>query len=326
MILLLGATGYLGRAFAGELRKRQIEFIPLSRQVVDYTRFDVLFKYVRNSKPDLLINAAGHPAALHGDECPRMRSEMLEANTLLPQTVARVCYLSRTPSAHISSGSIFDGARVARNGSVEITRHISQSEMQRLFESEPEKFRGFAESDEPNSSFRSPPCSFYTGTKALAEEALKWSNDTYIWRPCTLFDEFDHPRNYLSRIQNRGKARHGAISLSHRGDFVCACLDLWERHSPFGTYNVVNPGAATASQVVGLVRRTRAVEEFSEPDEAPASDADLSGSACILDVSKLLSTGIQMRPLRAAIEESLRKWQPTLENQEWLDWNAAARK
>src|SRR6266851_1206595 len=35
MILLLGATGYFGRAFASELRRRRSNYIPLSRQAFD---------------------------------------------------------------------------------------------------------------------------------------------------------------------------------------------------------------------------------------------------------------------------------------------------
>ena len=42
MILLLGATGYIGEAFVTELRSRKKEFITLSRSQVDYSRFDLL--------------------------------------------------------------------------------------------------------------------------------------------------------------------------------------------------------------------------------------------------------------------------------------------
>ena len=40
MILLLGATGYVGQAFASELRRRGHSFIPLTRKAIDYTRFE----------------------------------------------------------------------------------------------------------------------------------------------------------------------------------------------------------------------------------------------------------------------------------------------
>ena len=50
MILLLGASGYIGEAFAQELRRRNDDFVPLSRREVDYTRFDRLLEYLRAKK------------------------------------------------------------------------------------------------------------------------------------------------------------------------------------------------------------------------------------------------------------------------------------
>ena len=64
MILLLGASGYIGRTFASELRRRGHSFIPLTRQAFDYYRFDFLFDYLRTMKPVFLINAASFGALL----------------------------------------------------------------------------------------------------------------------------------------------------------------------------------------------------------------------------------------------------------------------
>ena len=58
MILLLGATGYIGQAFAKELQRRKCQFTPLTRKAFDYTNFDTLFDYLRRTKPAFLINAA----------------------------------------------------------------------------------------------------------------------------------------------------------------------------------------------------------------------------------------------------------------------------
>ncbi len=80
--------------------------------------------------------------------------------------------------------------------------------------------------DEPNFTFRRPPCSFYSGTKALGEEAISDIGQNYIWRLRIPFDQFDNPRNYLSKLQNYPKVYDNVNSLSHRGDFVAACLDL----------------------------------------------------------------------------------------------------
>ncbi len=323
MILLLGATGYLGRAFAAELRKRKIPFTPLTRRAVDYTRFDTLFNYLHTLKPDFVINAAGFPGHPNLDACETARAEAVQANTLLPQTLARVCYLTRTPWGHVSSGCIYSGAKIANQRGLHLERDLNLPETRQLFDLHPEKFRGFTETDEPNCSFRSPPCSFYSGTKALAEEALRWADQCYIWRPRILFDEFNHPQNYLSKIQQYPKVLDGINSFTHRGDFVRACLHLWERRAPFGAYNIVNPGAATARQIVNAIQRVLRPARTFEFWETPAEFYQLPGRAPrshnLLDPAKLLSTGIKLRGLREALEDSLKKWQPSPQDSEWLE-------
>ena len=47
MIVLLGASGYIGQAFAAELVRRNLMFLPLSRRDMDYSRFEVLLKFLR---------------------------------------------------------------------------------------------------------------------------------------------------------------------------------------------------------------------------------------------------------------------------------------
>ncbi len=313
MTLLLGATGHLGQAFTAELRRRGIPFTPLTRGAIDYTRFDVLFKYVRNAKPGFLINAAGYPGKPNIDACEIERAETLRANTLLPQTVARVCYLTNTPWGHVSSGAIYSGARVAKNGDSHIERDLNKPKVRQSFEADPSRFRGFVETDEPNFSFRSLSCNFYSGTKALAEEALRWFNECYIWRPQLIFDEFDHPRNLLSNILRCSKVHDCVNSLSHTSDFVRACLDLRERGASFGTYNIVNPGATTTRVIVEKVQailKPNRPFEYWESDEAfYSSSAKAPRSNCILDASKLLAAGVKMRPLGDALEDALQHWQ-----------------
>ena len=81
---------------------------------------------------------------------------------------------------------------------------------------------GFTETDAPNFTFRDPPCSFYSGTKALGEEAIAGVGQSYIWRLRIPFDEFDNARNYLSKVQRYAKVYDNVNSISHRGDFVRA--------------------------------------------------------------------------------------------------------
>ena len=322
MILLLGATGYIGRAFTAELRKRGTPFTPLTRRAVDYARFETLFDYIHKLKPEFVINAAGYPGHPNIEDCEKARAEAVQANTLLPQTLARVCFLTKTPWGHVSSGCIYSGARIAHNQELKIERDLNQPELRRLFDLQPEKFRGFTEADEPNCSFRAPPCSFYGGTKALAEEALRWFDQCYLWRPQIVFDEFDHPRNYLSKLQQYPKVLDGINSFTHRTDFVRACLQLWERRAAFGAYNIVNPGAATARQIVAAVQRIlrsgQNFEFWENPEEFLQQTGKAQRNNSILDPTKLLSTGIKMRSLREALEDSLKKWQPSPQDEAWL--------
>jgi dTDP-4-dehydrorhamnose reductase len=315
MILLLGATGYVGQAFSSELRERRMPFIPLTRKAVDYTNFDALFGYVRRMKPEFVINAAGCAPNPNLEASESAHWEVLCANTVLPQTVARVCLMTNTPWAHISSGNIFTGAKVETpDGRMKIESDLNQPEIRQLFTHDPEKFHGFMESNEPNLSFRHAPCNFYSGSKALAEEAIRRLGRCYIWRPGTLFDERDDNRNLLSKLQHARAVCDSILSVSQLNDFVTACLDLWEVGAAFGTYNIVNPGAVTIEHIVELARHILKplsdLEVLAGGAKSQSSQGALRAaySSCILDASKLLAAGVKMRPAEEALKASLRKW------------------
>jgi len=322
MVLLLGATGYIGQAFATELRRRGRLFIPLTRKALDYTNFDILFDYVRKIKPAFLINAAGHTGRPNVDGCESARSDTVQGNTLFPQMVARVCFMTNTPWGHVSSGCIYSGAKVAQNSHVLIEKDLTKPRLRRLFEEHPDRFLGFHELDEPNFSFRSPPCSFYSGTKALAEEVMEDVGQGYLWRLRIPFDEIDHPRNFLTKVQRYSRVYDNVNSLSHRRDFVRACLDLWERRAPFGIYNVTNPGAVTTRQVVDLIEKIlkpdRGFRYWKNDREFYTLAAKAPRSNCILDVSKLLGAGVRIRSVHDALRSALQNWQPASANIEMM--------
>jgi len=314
MILLFGASGYIGQAFQKAMRQRRLPFTPLSRDQLDYTRFDVLLQCLREFRPDLTINAAGYTGKPNVDGCESARAETLAANTLLPQTIAHACVVAGIPWGHVSSGCIYSGAKVMLNGEWKVEPDLTQPHLRRLPDENPDAIQGFTERDEPNFSFRRPPCSFYSGTKALAEEAIAGVGRGYLWRLRIPFDEFDNARNYLSKMQRYARVYDNVNSISHRGDFAHACLDLWERRAPFGTYNVTNPGYVTTRQVVAVIQRVlkpdRRFEFWADDEEFYRFAARTPRSNCVLDVSKLLAAGVKSRPVDEAIEDSLRIWIP----------------
>ena len=317
MIVVLGASGYIGEAFVHELRRRGEPFLPVSRVQIDYTQLEPLLAFLRETKPDFLINAAGYTGRPNVDACETAKAETLAGCVLLPTVVAHACDVVGIPWGHVSSGCLYSGAKIVANGKVHVEKDMTRPEMRELIAKSPESIRGFTENDPPNFSFREPPCSFYSGAKAQGEEAIAVVGRNYRWRLRIPFDEFDGARNYLSKVQRYPKVYDNLNSISHRGEFVRACLDLWKRRAPFGIYNITNPGFVTTRQVVKLVekmlRPNRPFEFFSSDEEFYRVAAKTPRSNCVLDVSKLLATGVQIRPVWEALEASLRDWKPETE-------------
>ncbi len=99
MILLLGASGYIGSAFAAELQARNLEFKTLTRQQLDYTRFDLLSQYLNNSGSTFVVNAAGYTGKPNVDACETAKAQTLLGNTLLPQMIGHACAIARVRQA-----------------------------------------------------------------------------------------------------------------------------------------------------------------------------------------------------------------------------------
>jgi len=314
MILILGASGYIGEAFVAELNRRAAPFLPLARRQVDYTRFDRLLEFLQAKKPSFVINAAGYTGKPNVDACELDKAGTLVGNALLPQTIAHACAAAKIPWGHVSSGCIYSGAKVEENGTVRAEKDLTRPELRRLVETNPSAVHGFAETDTPNFSFRDQPCSFYSGTKALGEEAMRDIGQSYIWRLRIPFDEFDNPRNYLSKVQRYAKVYDNVNSISHRADFVKACLDTWELRAPFGAYNVTNPGFVTTRQVIELIEQrlkpAKKFEFWASDEEFYRVAAKTPRSNCVMDVSKLLAAGVKIRPVAEALEDSLKNWRP----------------
>lgn len=314
MILLLGATGYIGQAFATELRRRGERFIPLSRGAFDYTRFELLFDYVRKIKPEFLINAAGVPADPRQESLEAARFEAFQGNTVLPQTIARACRMNHVPWGNVSTGSLFSGAKVFRHNAVRIENDLSLPELRDLFAAHPEHFVGFNETDEPNCSFRHLPCSYWTGTKALAEEALSGEEQVYIWRSGMVFNEFPHPANLLLALLRTSCVPEQITTVTRLEDFVRASLDLVRLKASFGIYNIANPGPVSMRRVLELLARTRVTEWISLNGTTGREDLNnalhLAPSSGVLDTGKLAAAGIALPPAEKALGDALDKWQP----------------
>lgn len=288
MIILLGASGYVGTAFSRYLASSGRMVRGVSRHEVDYTDADQLAALLSEVKPEFLINAAGYSGKPNVDACELHKADCLAGNAVLPGVIAKACRETGTRWGHVSSGCIYTGQRP--DGS------------------------GFTETDSPNFCFRTDNCSFYSGTKALGEEVLAGAEQCYIWRLRIPFNHEDGPRNYLSKLMRYDRLLDVRNSFSQLDEFVAAAVACFDQQVPFGTYNLTNPGSLTTREVVELIRGSGVAGEkdfrfFESEKQFMQIAAETPRSNCVLDVSKAQSVGLHLSGIEEAICEALANWQ-----------------
>ncbi len=304
MIALVGSTGYVGTAFRQLLESKGVEFKTLSGREIANGSQQEFADSLKGIGAKFLINCAGYTGKPNVDACELDKGNCLDGNAVLPGLIRDVCSDLSIGWGHVSSGCIFGGERPGGGG--------------------------WLENDAPNFSFRKPPCSFYSGTKALGEEVLgyrevargegewpAWEHESspegYVWRLRIPFNHIDNPRNYLTKVQSYATLLQATNSLSQLEDFVTACYECVEKEIPFGIYNVTNPGAVTTSQVVDLIKKSgvnnKDFQFFEDEADFMSKAAKTPRSNCTLNDSKLRDAGVIMRPVEEALDWSLKNWQ-----------------
>lgn len=283
MILLFGPNGYIGSEFKKQLSERKIQFI--SWQGARKTSFDQLQTLFKFNKINYVINAAGYTGSPNIDACELNKSETFYGNVLWPQMLVHFCQINNITLGHVSSGCVYNGKK--SDGS------------------------GFSEGDEPNFSFRQNNCSFYAGTKALAETAISSYKNNYIWRLMIPFEKKDNSKNYISKILAYSKVLQTENSISNKEEFVSACIECIIKNVPFGTYNVVNTGSITTEALVNKLKNTIAKnKDFNliSEKELYKNYVNTPRSNCVMDNSKLLNTGIKMKSIEESLDYCLNNW------------------
>lgn len=288
MILLLGSSGYVGAAVLDHLRTRGVDHQTLSLRNSRRDPRDLLHERIRQHRPEFLICAAGFTGKPNVDASEDQKAVCVEANITLPAKIGEVCASEKIPWGHVSSGCIYTGCRP--DGS------------------------GFTEEDLPNFDFRHNNCSFYSGTKALAEEVLRDLPDLYLWRLRIPFSHIDNPRNYLSKLMRYAHLVDVRNSISNLEDFARITVESWTQRIPFGTYNVTNPGSVTTRQVVGLLQREglgpKSYQFFDSVDSFHRLATRTPRANCVMDSSKLIRAGIRLPAVEESLEQCLRRWRP----------------
>ena len=285
MLTLVGANGYVGQKITSILEHNQISFTSLSRVGTDYYDAKKLRNCLESNQSKFLINCAGFTGKPNVDACESAKYESLYGNAVLPGIVREVCEDLKIPWGHISSGCIYSGRRA--DG------------------------KGWTEEDEPNFSFRSPPCSFYSGTKALGEEVLEGAENCFVWRLRIPFNHQPNPRNYLQKLLNYENLLEAENSVSHLEDFCQKCIECFTKDVEPGVYNMTNPGSVTTRQVTEWMVKEGLTDKkfkfFDSEEEFMSKAAIAPRSNCVLDTIKAEKAGIGMRPVEEAMIDSIRR-------------------
>tara|TARA_B110000305_G_C19455387_1_gene650594 strand:- start:1105 stop:1983 length:879 start_codon:yes stop_codon:yes gene_type:complete len=282
--LLIGKNGYVGKKFF-LLPKLKNNLISIGRDSFNYYDRKLLGEFITQNQIAFVINSAGYTGKPNVDACEVAKAECLLGNAVLPGIIREVCEDLKIPWGHVSSGCIYSGRR-------------------------PDGM-GWKEDDVPNFSFMSPPCSFYSGTKALGEEVLEGAENCYIWRLRIPFNEERSPRNYLQKLLNYDSLLEAENSVSHLGEFVQKCVECFEQEVEPGIYNMTNPGSVTTSQVTEWMQDEGVTDKkfqfFEDEEQFMFKAAKTPRSNCVLDTTKAEKAGIGMSPVEEALRESIQK-------------------
>jgi len=286
MIVLLGASGYVGSAIAARLREMEVPCLFPAHRELDLTSRDAVAAWFADKSPEFVINAVGFTGRPNIDGTEVERWRCLQANTVVPGVLADVLCAKKIRWGHISSGCIFHGMRA--DGA------------------------GFTEEDEASFVTSDPRSGWYAHTKWMAEKLLEGAPGVVVWRPRIPFDAEDNERNYLTKLMRYDRLLEVRNSITQRREFAEAAIRSMRERIPDGVYNATNPGSILTSEIVAALRRAgilkNSVEYFSGEEEFLAAPGRVFRASCVLDSGKLAAQGIPMLEIHEALERTIQAW------------------
>jgi dTDP-4-dehydrorhamnose reductase len=238
-ILIAGATGTLGRAFARICERRGLRYELTSREVMDIAEAESVAAALDRHTPWAVVNAAGF---VRVRDAEREAIRCMRENAGGTAVLARACAARGIPLLTFSSDLVFDGLLG----------------------------RPYIETD----SVR--PTGIYGRSKAMAEHrAMQLHPDALVVRTSSFFGPWDM-HNFLTvalqRLADGGVveiADGGVVSPTYVPDLVEACLDLLIDRE-VGVWHLANKGsiswhdlARAAADECGAGRRVVYTKEAS---------------------------------------------------------------
>ena len=217
-ILITGATGTLGRAFARICRKRNLAYRLLSRKDMDITDPASVDRALDKYRPWAVVNTAGY---VRVDDAERDAERCFRENAIGPAILAAACARHGVHLTTFSSDLVFDGALD----------------------------RPYVESDAV------APLNVYGRSKAEAELRVQDKHPgALVVHTSAFFGPWDKYNFVTLALQalERGEpfraARDMAVSPTYVPDLVHACLDL-AIDGESGVWHLANVGTLTWAEL-----------------------------------------------------------------------------
>ena len=224
------------------------------------------------SNARVIINAAGFTGRPNVDACEIYKQETIDGNVVFPLALERAN--PNTPIIHISSGCVYD-------------EYVDG---------------GYTELDPPNFTFNNG--SFYSGTKALAQELLMpYMNKSYLLRVRLPFCSEHTQKNLLTKYENYAKLINCRNSLSNMEEIADLTVYFGLNLPEPGIYNACNPGSMTTREIVdmmGLTKEYFTDAEFRSVIKTPRSN-------CILNSDKICKI-YPLKDIRISMAETVKQY------------------
>lgn len=265
-VVIFGARGYLGDHFLRQFPGAVCPSIDIADRVA-------VARVLDETKPDVVMNAAGKTGRPNVDWCEVHKEETLRANVTGPLILLEECGARGIYWVHLSSGCIYEGD----NGG-----------------------SGFAEDDAPNFSG-----SFYSRTKTWSEQMLK-EFPVLILRLRMPFDDSTNERSLIMKVRKFTRVNDVKNSVTYLPDFIKVSNELI-RQKKTGIYNLVNPGGISPYEIIELYKQVIDPAHAAErvPLEQLGQLSKAGRSNCILATNKIEREGLRMRPVKEAVSCAL---------------------
>jgi 3,5-epimerase/4-reductase len=218
-----GKTGWIGGKLIELLTAQGKKFFVAESRT--YNRADVLAEF-QKYKPTHVLNAAGVTGRPNVDWCEDHRMEVLRSNVIGVLTVADLCAEHNVHHLLYATGCIFEYDAAHTIGG-----------------------KGFTEDDSAN--FHG---SYYSHTKAMAEDMLKAYPNTCTLRVRMPISDDLSARNFVTKIVKYDKVVDVPNSMTVLYELLPASLVMAQKKL-VGIYNFCNPGAISHNEVLALYKK-----------------------------------------------------------------------